>query len=182
MVEIHQTAIIEGKNEFGEGVFIGQYCSVNNVVLGNDSRLFKYINAYGCEIGSDCKIGSFLEITSNCKIGNDVTISSHSFICDLVTIGDRVFVGHGVMTINDLYPPSKKRTGSAEHWKSTYIGNDVVIGSGATLFPVKIGDRAFIGAGSVVRKDVPAGEVWAGNPAKYVCDTKDLKQGDLFLK
>ena len=77
-----------------------------------------------------------------------------------------------------MYPPSWRRTGTDKNWKPTYIGNNVIIGTNATLFPVRIGDNAVIGAGSVVRKDVPAGQVWAGNPAKYICDTKDLKYED----
>ncbi len=96
----------------------------------------------------------------------------------MVTIDDGAWLGHGVMTINDLYPPSRKRTGTSEHWKPTYIGKGAIIGSNATIFPVNIGERAVIGAGAVVRKDVPAGQVWAGNPAKYICDTKDLKYED----
>ena len=172
---IDKTAIIEGINDFGEGVLIGPCCSITNVRLGKEAKLFKYVNAYGCAIGQNTKVGAFTEIQAGATIGNNTIISSHSFICDKVTIGDNVFVGHGVMTINDLFPPSRKRTGTVEHWKPTTIGNKVIIGSNATLFPVKIGDNVVIGAGSVVRRDVPAGQVWAGNPAKYICDTNDLK-------
>ena len=156
-------------------MLIGPFCTINNVKIGANSKLFKFVNAYGCEIGIDCKIGSFVEIQGGAKIGDRVTISSHTFICDMVNIDDDAWLGHGIMTINDLYPPSRKRTGSAEHWKPTYIGKRAIIGSNATLFPINIGDNAVVGAGAVVRKDVPAGQVWAGNPARYICDTKDLK-------
>ncbi len=175
-MEQHPTAIVEGdKNELGEGSLIGPYCTVKDIKLGKGAKLFKFVNAYGCEIGAETKVGAYVEIQGGAKIGDRSFVSSHSFICDLVTIGNDVFVGHGVMTINDLVPPSRRRTGSPEHWRPTHIGNNVVIGSNATLFPVKIGDYAVIGAGSVVRKDVPAGQVWAGNPAKYICETKELK-------
>lgn len=175
---IDKTAIVEGTNQLEEGVLIGPYCSVKDIKIGRNTKLFRYINAYDCEIGADVKVGGFTEIQGGAKIGDRVILSSHSFICDLATIGNDVFIGHGVMTINDLYPPSQRRTGSSSHWQRTLIGNGVVIGSNSTLFPIVIGDRAVIGAGSVVRKDVPAGQVWAGNPAKYICDTKDLKYED----
>ncbi len=174
-MEIHETAIVEGENELGEGSLVGPFSTVNNIRIGRNSKLFKFVNAYGCEIGDDCKIGAYVEIQAGAKIGNGVTISSHSFICDMVTVDDGAWIGHGVKTINDLYPPSRKRTGSSEHWEPTYIGKGAIIGSNAVLFPVNIGDNTIIGAGSVVRKDIPDGQVWAGNPAKYLCDSKDLK-------
>ena len=175
-MEQHPTAIVEGQNNhLGEGSLIGPYCTVKDITLGKGAKLFKFVNAYGCHIGAETKVGAYVEIQGGAKVGDRSFISSHSFICDLVTIGNDVFVGHGVMTINDMFPPSRRRTGSPEHWESTQIGNNVMIGSNATIFPVKIGDYAFIGAGSVVKKDVPANQVWAGNPARYICDVKDLK-------
>ena len=175
---IDKTAIVEGENELGSEVLLGPFCTINNIKLGKNSKLFKYVNAYGCEIGDNCKIGAFVEIQGGAKVGHDVTISSHSFICDMVTIDDGAWLGHGIKTINDLYPPSKKRTGGSENWKPTYIGKGAIIGSNATLFPVSIGNNAIVGAGAVVRKDIPAEQVWAGNPAKYICDSKDLKYKD----
>ena len=148
---------------------------VKDASVGEGTKIWNFANVYGCKIGKNCTIGTYVEVQSGAVIGNNTTISSHSFICDLVTIGNDVFVGHGVMTINDLFPPSRRRTGSPEHWRPTHIGNNVIIGSNATLFPVKIGEYAIIGAGSVVRKDVPAKQVWAGNPAKYICDVSALK-------
>ena len=107
-------------------------------------------------------------ISANAKIGNNVTISSHSFICSMVQIEDDVFIGHGVMTINDLYPPSFKRTKSKSDWKKTIIKKGVTIGSNSTIFPVLIGENSDIGAGSVVTKDVPPNCVVVGNPAKVI--------------
>jgi len=165
---IHETAIVEGENEIGDEVLIGPYSTINNVKIGNNSKLFKYVNAYGCEIGSDCKIGAFTEIQGGAKIGNQVTVSTHSFICDMVTVADRAWIGHNVMTINDLNPPSRKRTGTTDEWKPTYIGEGAVIGSNATLFPVNIGKYATIGAGAVVIKDVPDYAVVVGNPGRVL--------------
>src|SRR3989344_3354175 len=129
---------------------------IKDAKIGKDTKIWHYANIYGCEIGENCIIGSYVEIQEKAKIGHNVTISSHSFICSLVTIEDNAWIGHGVKTINDLYPPSKKRTESIQQWKPTYIGKRAIIGSNATLFPVNIGEDAFVGAGSVVSKDVPA--------------------------
>ena len=101
-------------------------------------------------------------------IGDNVVVSSHTLICSLVRIEDDVFIGHGVMTINDIDPPSFRRTGSTEHWKPTLIRKGAVIGSNATLFPVVIGRNAVVGAGAVVLSDVPDNHVAVGNPAKIL--------------
>ncbi len=134
--------------------------------IGLNTKIWEYTNIYGAKIGSNCTIGSFVEIQSGVIIGNNVTISSHSFICSMVEIMDDVFIGHGVMTINDLNPPSFKRTGSKENWKSTVIKNNAMVGSNATLFPVSVGEYSQIGAGSVVTKDVPDNAIIIGNPGK----------------
>jgi len=139
-----------------------------NVKIGQGSRIFAYTNLYGCELGKNVTIGAFVEIQENSKIGNNTIISSHSFICSLVEIGNDVFIGHGVITINDINPPSKKRTGSTQYWKTTKIGKRVMIGSNATLFPVNIGEYAQIAAGAVVTKDVPPYTIVAGIPAKVI--------------
>ena len=141
---------------------------VKDATIGKNTRIWEYTNIYGCQIGNDCNIGSFVEIQNEVIIGNNVTISTHSFICSLVIIEDDVFVGHGVMTINDIQPPSFKRTGSKKDWKSTRIKKGAVIGSNVTLLPVTIGENAQIGAGSVVTKNVPDNCVVAGNPAKII--------------
>ncbi|MFC1801176.1 acyltransferase [Nanoarchaeota archaeon] len=140
---------------------------VKDSEIGDRTKIWEFVNIYGCEIGINCNVGSYVEIQKDVKIGNNVNISSHSFICSLVTIEDDVFMGHGVMTINDIHPPSRKRTGIAD-WKKTLIKKGAVIGSNATLFPVVIGENAVIGAGAVVTKDVPDNCVVVGNPAKIV--------------
>ena len=141
---------------------------VKDSLIGNGSQIWEFANVYGAKIGENTKIGSYVEIQNNTSIGNNAIISSHSFICSLVTIEDNVFIGHGVMTINDLYPPSKKRTGSEAGWKSTLIKKNAVVGSNATLMPVVIGENSIVGAGAVVTKDVPDNCIVAGNPAKVV--------------
>lgn len=149
-------------------------CVSEDVQLGDNVYLSKFINLYGCKIGNNTKIGAFVEIQKNAVVGNFCKISSHTFICEGVTISDNCFIGHGVMFINDKYPRSVGASGTMEtdsDWKDrltkTNIGNNVVIGSNATIMGgVTIGDNAVIGAGSVVTKDVPANEIWVGNPAK----------------
>ena len=147
---------------------ISSKASVKDSIIGENTIIYDYTNIYQCEIGSNCKIGAFVEVQKDVIVGNNVTISSHSFICSLVQIEDDVFVGHGVMTINDLHPPSFSRTGSNEYWKKTLIKKGSVIGSNATIFPVTIGENAKIGAGAVVTKDVPPNATVVGNPAKEI--------------
>jgi acetyltransferase-like isoleucine patch superfamily enzyme len=141
---------------------------VKNSKIGDDSNIWEYANIYGCQIGGNCNIGSYVEIQKDVKIGNNVIVSSHSFICSLVTIEDDVFIGHGVMTINDLYPPSFRKTGKKDKWRKTLVKKGAIIGSNTTLFPVIIGENSIIGAGSVVTKDVPDFCVVVGNPAKII--------------
>ena len=141
---------------------------IKNAKIGKETHIWHYANIYGCNIGNDCTIGSYVEIQDDAKIGNNVIISSHSFICSLVNVEDDVFIGHGVMTINDIHPPSNKRTGSKKYWKKTLIKKGAVIGSNATLFPVTIGKNSIIGAGSVVTRDVPDDCIVVGNPAKVL--------------
>jgi len=151
-----------------EDAFMADTALIKDVKLGAGTKVWHYSNLYGCEIGRNSTIGTYVEIQSDVRIGSDVTISSHTFICSKVTIEDHVFVGHGVKTVNEVYPPSKKNTGSSEYWASTHIKQGAVIGSGAVLFPVIIGKNSVVAAGSVVTKDVPDGVVVAGNPAKKI--------------
>ncbi len=140
----------------------------DDVKLGEGTNIWHHANLYGCQIGNNCSIGSYVEIQDKVKVGHNVNINSHSFICSLVEIDDDAWLGHHVVTINDVNPPSKKRIGSTEQWKPTYIGKGAVIGSNATLFPVRIGKYATVGAGAVVTKDVPDYAVVVGNPARVI--------------
>ena len=144
---------------------ISKTAIIKDSEIGNNTNIYEFANVYGAIIGDNCKIGSYVEVQNNVQIGNNVTISSHSFICSLVIIEDDVFIGHGVMTINDLHPPSYKRTGSKGYWQKTLIKKGTVIGSNVTLLPVSIGENAEVGAGAVVTKDVPDNCIVAGNPA-----------------
>ena len=137
-----------------------------DVIIGDGTKIWEYTNLYGCKIGKNCTIGAFTEIQCDVVIGDNVIVSSHSFLCSLVTVENDVFIGHGVMTINDINPPSNRRTGSKAEWKPTLIKEGAVIGSGAVLFPVTIGKYSKIGAGAVVTRDVKDYEIVAGNPAR----------------
>ena len=139
---------------------------VKDSQIGEGTKIWEFANIYGCVIGSNCNIGSYVEIQNDVCIGDNVVVSSHSFICSLVTIEDDVFIGHGVMTINDVHPPSLRSTGTKDNWERTLIKKGAVIGSNATLFPVVIGENAVVGAGAVVTKDVPDGCVVVGNPIR----------------
>jgi len=145
-----------------------------DVRLGRNVRLHGFVNLYGCEIGDDVKIGTFVEVQKGVKIGARCKISSHTFICEGVTIEDEVFIGHGVTFTNDLYPRATNEDGQLQtdadwHCIPTLIKRRAAIGSGATLLcGITIGEGAMVGAGSVVTKDVPAGAVVAGNPARIV--------------
>jgi UDP-2-acetamido-3-amino-2,3-dideoxy-glucuronate N-acetyltransferase len=151
-----------------------------DVKLGRDVRLYAFVNLYGCEIGDESKIGTFVEIQKGVKIGRRVKVSSHTFICEGVTIEDECFIGHGVMFTNDKYPRSANADGSLQSeadWQvvPTLIQRGASIGSNATILcGVTIGERAIVGAGSVVTKDVPAGAVVAGVPARVLRPAPDL--------
>ena len=145
-----------------------------DVKLGKNVRVYDFTNLYGCEIGDDVKIGTFVEIQKGSKIGNRCKVSSHTFICEGVTLEDDVFIGHNVTFINDRYPRATNGDGKLQteaDWScvGTLVKRGASIGSGATLLcGVTVGENAMIGAGSVVTKNVPAGAVVAGNPARIV--------------
>ncbi|WP_312890542.1 acyltransferase [Rhizobium laguerreae] len=127
-------------------------------------------NVYDCVLGDDVFVGPFVEIQKNVRIGNRTRVQSHSFICEFVTIGDDVFVGHGVMFVNDTFATGGPARGNKSLWRSTTIGNDVSIGSNATILPVTICDKVVIGAGAVVTKDITTPGIYAGNPARKMRD------------
>lgn len=145
-----------------------------DVKLGRDVKIYAFVNMYGCEIGDESKIGAFVEIQKGARIGTRVKVSSHTFICEGVTIEDEVFIGHGVMFINDKYPRATAATGELQteaDWvcTPTLIKRQASIGSNATILcGVTVGEGAIVGAGSVVTRDVPPGGVVAGNPARLI--------------
>jgi acetyltransferase-like isoleucine patch superfamily enzyme len=151
----------------------GEFLSIApDVKLGNNVKLSRFINLYGCQVGDETKIGAFVEIQKNASVGKRCKISSHTFICEGVQIEDGVFVGHGVTFINDSYPRATNPLGELQtesDWKveRTVVKKGASIGSGATLLSgIIIGENAIVGAGSVVTKDVPPNAIVAGNPAK----------------
>ena len=145
-----------------------------DVKLGKDVKIYAFVNLYGCTIGDESKIGAFVEIQKGANVGKRVKVSSHSFICEGVTIEDEVFIGHGVMFINDRFPRSTNPDGSPqteEDWEltPTLIKKRASIGSNATILcGVTIGENAIVGAGAVVTKDVPPNVIVAGVPAKVL--------------
>lgn len=148
--------------------------NINNVKLGKDVKIFDFVNLYGCSIGDNSKVGTFVEIQKNASVGKNTKISSHTFICEGVHIGDNVFIGHNVTFINDKYPRSANPDGSMQteaDWKvvETFIKNGASVGSSSTILcGVTIGENAIVGAGAVVTKDVPASTIVAGVPAKVI--------------
>ncbi len=139
-----------------------------DVQFGENVKIVEPLNMYGCRIGNNCFIGPFVEVQKDVIIGNNTKVQSHTFICELVTIGNDCFIGHGVMFINDLFSGGGPARGDKSKWKSTKIGNNVSLGSNATILPVEICDNVVVGAGAVVTKNITMPGVYAGNPAKFI--------------
>jgi len=145
-----------------------------DVKLGKDVRIFDFVNLYGCEIGDETRIGAFVEIQRGAKVGRRVKVSSHTFICEGVEVEDQVFIGHGVVFINDPYPRAVNAGGELQtekDWKvvRTVVRRGASIGSGSTILcGIEVGEDAIVGAGSVVTRSVPAGTIVAGNPARVL--------------
>lgn len=144
------------------------HSGIKNVDFGENVKVISPVNIYGCSIGDNSFIGPFVEIQKDVTIGHTCKIQSHTFICELVTIGNNCFIGHGVMFINDLFTEGRPAQGNKNLWKSTLIGNNVSIGSNATIMPVQICDYTVIGAGAVVTKNIKEPGVYVGNPAKLI--------------
>jgi UDP-2-acetamido-3-amino-2,3-dideoxy-glucuronate N-acetyltransferase len=145
-----------------------------NVRVGENVKIFSFVNAYGCSIGDNSKVGTFVEIQKGSSIGKNCKISSHTFVCEGVHIGDNVFIGHGVMFTNDLFPRATNADGSQQtdkDWKviETHVKRGASIGSNATILcGITIGENALVGAGAVVTKNVADNSVVAGNPAHEI--------------
>ena len=139
-----------------------------DVEFGEDVRIVRPVNLYGCRIGDRSFVGPFVEIQSGAVVGRDCRIQSHSFICDLVKIGDGCFIGHGVKFVNDTFASGGPAGRDRNKWGATTVGNHVSIGSNATILPVKIADGVVVGAGAVVTRDLLVKGIYAGNPAQMI--------------
>ncbi len=144
--------------------------SIRDVKFGKNVVIVEPVNIYECEIGDDCFIGPFVEIQKNVRIGKNCRLQSHAFICELVEIGDNCFISHGVMFINDLFAEGGPAGGDQDKWNETKVGNNVSIGTNATILPIWITDNVVIGAGSVVTKNITKPGIYAGNPARKIRD------------
>jgi acetyltransferase-like isoleucine patch superfamily enzyme len=163
----------------------GKFCSIaDDVQLGHNVQIYNFVNLYGCEIGDETRIGTFVEIQKGARVGRRCKISSHSFICEGVTIEDEVFIGHGVQFINDKYPRATTSDGAPQtesDWtvEPTIVQRGASIGTGAVILGgLEIGERAIVGAGAVVTKDVPADATVAGNPAQVIRRETEVRGQD----
>lgn len=139
-----------------------------DVHFGSNVTIVEPLNAYGCKIGAGSFIGPFVEIQKDVSIGQNCRIQSHAFICELVDIGDNCFISHGAMFVNDLFASGGPARGDKSKWLHTKVGNNVSIGTNATILPVSICDDVVIGAGAVVTRDIVKAGIYAGNPARFI--------------
>jgi acetyltransferase-like isoleucine patch superfamily enzyme len=142
--------------------------AIREVAFGQGVTIVEPVNLYECTVGDNCFIGPFVEIQKGAVIGYNCKIQSHAFICEMVTIGNNCFISHGAKFINDTFQSGRVAGGDKSLWKPTKIGNNVCIGTNATILPVNIADNVVIGAGSVVTKDINKSGIYAGNPAKFL--------------
>jgi acetyltransferase-like isoleucine patch superfamily enzyme len=142
--------------------------AIKNVLFGKNVKIVQPVNIYGCEIGSNCFIGPFTEIQKNVKIGENTKVQSHAFICELVEIGANCFISHGVKFVNDLFATGGPARGDKSLWKPTRIGDNVSVGTNATILPVNICKNVVIGAGAVVTQNINTPGIYAGNPARKI--------------
>jgi acetyltransferase-like isoleucine patch superfamily enzyme len=161
--DIDPSALVEDST-LGAGTEVEAFSTVQNCEIGPDSKIWRFVNMYGATIGSECMVGSFVEIQRDVTMGERCRIQTHAFLCSLVTLGNDVFVSHGVKFVNDLTPPS----GDPDEWEETTVCDGASIGTNATLLPVEVGENALVGAGAVVVDDVPANAIVAGNPAEVI--------------
>jgi len=147
---------------------------IRNVDFGEKVKVVEPVNLYDCKIGNGTFVGPFVEIQAQVVIGENCKIQSHAFICSLVTIGNDCFISHGAMFINDTFSQGSPAKGNRSLWKSTTIGNQVSIGTNATIMPITICDNVVIGAGSVVTRDILKPGLYAGNPARFLKDTHNI--------
>ena len=149
------------------GMPIIKHSEIRDAQFGENVTVMEPVNLYECKIGDNCFIGPFVEIQKGVEVGSNCKIQSHSFICELVTIGNNCFIGHGVMFINDAMK-NGPANGDRSKWKSTIVGDNVSIGSNATILPVAICNNVVIGAGGVVTKNITEPGTYAGNPARKI--------------
>jgi acetyltransferase-like isoleucine patch superfamily enzyme len=145
-------------------------CQIRDVEFGKNVKIVEPVNIYEVELGDNCFIGPFVEIQKGVTIGDNTKIQSHAFICELVSIGKNCFISHGAMFINDTFASGGPAGGDQSKWKKTKIGNNVSIGTNATILPISICDNVVVGAGSVVTKDITQSGIYVGNPAKKIKD------------
>lgn len=142
--------------------------AIRDVSFGERVTLVRPCNLYECELGEDVFVGPFVEIQSGVRVGARTRVQSHAFLCEGVTLGADVFVSHGVCFVNDPFSSGRRAGGDRSRWRRTVVGDRVLIGSGATVMPVRICDDAVVGAGSVVTRDITEPGIYAGNPARLL--------------